>query len=409
MSNWLFILAQVRRQLWLTVSLYCASAVIAALLAVWLAPLVPFKFSVKLGSSAVDDILSVLATSMLTVATFSLTTLVTAYTSVGNSIARHAARLITSDSGVRNPLGSFVGSFLYAIVGLIAVHTGAYGAQGRVILLFATIGVLILVVIAMLRWIGQLSKLAQLETVVERVVTAIEDALDAPSLTIGGEAAPAGALEGFEPLMSETVGFVQNIDMRRLRRAAETEGFSIRVAAAPGDFVHPGEPLLWVSEKVSEKVDGILLRAVKIGPERTFDQDPRYGCRVLGEIVSRALSTGVNDPGAAREVIYRTASMLAEHPHTGRSEPNEGPVRPPRVDPRSLLAEIYDPVLRYGPTDYALHIDVQRALQALAMASGPAMKAAAKTYARQALQTVLSSVRDEAPRRALAEAGAWSR
>ena len=57
------------------------------------------------------------------------------------------------DTTTHNALATFIGSFLFSLVGLIALSTGVYGDQGRVLLFAVTIAVVILIVYTLLRWI----------------------------------------------------------------------------------------------------------------------------------------------------------------------------------------------------------------------------------------------------------------
>ena len=50
--------------------------------------------------------------------------------------------------------------------------------------------------------------------------------------------------------------------------------------------------------------------AFAIGDSRSYDQDPRFGLIVLGEIAAKALSPGVNDPGTAIQVIGAGVRLL---------------------------------------------------------------------------------------------------
>ncbi len=66
-------------------------------------------------------------------------------------------------------LATFIGSFLFSLVGIIALITGAYGETGRLVLFLVTIGVIILVVVTLLRWIDHLSRLGSVTETTERV------------------------------------------------------------------------------------------------------------------------------------------------------------------------------------------------------------------------------------------------
>ena len=407
MPVWLFVLLQLRRRLWLTSSLYCALGVVAALLAAHFGRYVPAEFPLQLGSDAVDDILSILASSMLAVTTFSLATLVTAYTSVVGNVAPHAAKLMVADGGVRNALATFIGAFLFAIVGIIAVHTGYYGAQGRVILFFFTLAVLGLVLVAMIRWVGQLSSLGQPGDVIDLVTAATAKALRSHATVRGraDDAPPEGALS----VHAAGIGFVQNIDLAALEQLADAYGAEIVVTARAGSFVHSGEPLMWVlGGSLSTACVGELRSKVTIGVERTLDQDPRYGLQVLGEIAARALSPGVNDIGIARDVITRASILLQTWIADGPAAPvaARGRVRMRPTMAAELLTEVFDPVARYGRSDARLQGELQDRLAALAGLGDEEMTAAAARLSQRALQRALAALGDEDDRAHLMRAAA---
>lgn len=409
MPNWLFLLQQLRRRLWVTVALYCALGVAASLISAELRDYVPAEFPLKLGSDSVDDILSILASSMLAVATFALTTLVTAYTSISANLSPRAALLLVGDSGVRNPLGTFVGAFIYSVVGIIAVHTGYYGAQGRVLLYFVTLAVLALVVLAMVRWIGQISSLAQSRNVIDRLVKAAQKALAAPTTQLEdddhGEARPPPP--GAATLQAHAVGFVQNIDVRRLNRLGTETKTTIRLEAAPGFFVHGGAPLMSI-EGPAPNAEGLrdLRAAISIGPARTFEQDPLFALEVLGEIAARALSPGVNDPGTAREVMHRTTVMLSKALEGDPPGPELRQVRLRTISCRAVLEAYLGPVARDGAGDPSLQLDLQAALCALAQSRRPQLGAAAAGFSQAALGAAMDVARAQDVRERLVRAAA---
>lgn len=411
MPRWLFHIVRRIRQLWLTVALYSLAGVLAALMAARFGRYVPADFPLKVGSDSVDDILSILASSMLAVVTFSLATLVAAYTSVVATVAPHAARLLVSDGVVRNALATFVGAFIYGIVGIVAVHTGYYGAQGRVILFFVTLVVLALVVLAMLRWIGQLSSLAQTQQVIDRVAVAVRSALAAPtSLRPLDLAAADGPPPRARPVTATAFGYVQNVDVRRLRRLVEAWGGQIHIEAIPGTLVHAGQPLLWLAgDSLPDDAPERARGAISIGLERTFEQDPRYGMRVLGEVAARALSPGVNDPGTARDVLARAVGLLEAWSSGGPKQRSDGGA--PRLTVRSLTlrelaSEALTPITRHGADDVALQVEFQRSLGALHSLGRPDASAAARAFSRLALAASLKGLDTRAERREVRVAAA---
>lgn len=400
MPNWLFHFARLSRRLWITVAFYSALGFATALLAAEFAPYVPSDFPLKLGSDSVDDILSILASSMLAVTTFALTTLVAAYTSVIANLSPRAAPLLVADGTVRNALATFVGAFIYSIVGIVAVHTGYYGAQGRVILFFVTLGVLLLVVLAMLRWIGKLSELAQAHSVIERIADLATTAMETESFRVLQVGEPPWAPPNpATPLQAETIGYVQNLDIDGLRHVARERSLIIHVHAIPGDFVHRGEALLWIQGDLDRAGEKILRSRVTIGAARTFDQDPLFGLQVLGEIAARALSPGVNDPGTAREVITRSVTAIDRGSRPQRTErPSAGELWVRPVAYETLLAEVFRPVIQHGAADLGLQLTVQAALRALTVSGVSNLEGAARAIGVTALAKALAAAQSDGDR-----------
>ena len=157
-SKWQWLLAQLTRTLWIRATLYVVLALAAALLAVLIERLLPGPLPVDIGADAVDRILDILASSMLAVTTFSLSVMVAAYSTATSNVTPRATRLLMQDTTTQNVLGTFIGAFLFSLVGLVALSTGAYGESGRVVLFAITLLVIALIVVTILRWIDHLSR-----------------------------------------------------------------------------------------------------------------------------------------------------------------------------------------------------------------------------------------------------------
>ena len=162
MNRWIFLFRRLSRQLWWRASLYAALGVIAALAGAWGAPFAPDVLAERFGGDSVEAVLTILASSLLAVATFSLGAMVTAYTSVSSAATPRAAALITGDESTQKALSTFVGAFLYAIVGVTAINAQYYGPGGRAIIFVFSLGVVALVAFRLLTWVSRLTSLARL-------------------------------------------------------------------------------------------------------------------------------------------------------------------------------------------------------------------------------------------------------
>ena len=369
-SRWKWLFGLMTRRLWFRATLISFLAVAAALLSLLISPYLPFGVSTKIGADSVDNILNIIASSMLAVTTFSLSTMVAAYSAATSNVTPRATKLLIEDSTTQNTLATFVGSFLYSLVAIITLSMGAYGERGRVVLFAVTVVVVILIVITLLRWIDYLLRLGRVGETTEVVEDAAMEAMKArrrlPNL--GGvpmgpdEPMPAGA----RPVFPDRIGYVQHIDIGALDAFAEGRQASVFIAALPGTFVHPGRPVAMFVGESDEEVGERVLDAFSVGDERSFDQDPRFGLCVMAEIASRALSPAINDPGTAIDVLGRAVRILAVW---AKSEPSD--VAYPHVHvPGLRLGELFDdlflPIARDGAANAEVQVRLQKALAALA-------------------------------------------
>ena len=60
----------------------------------------------------------------------------------------------------------------------------------------------------------------------------------------------------------------------------------------------------------SQRADAAALRAVRVGRERTFEQDPKYPIRLLVDVAVKALSSAINDPTTAVQTIDQLEDLL---------------------------------------------------------------------------------------------------
>ncbi|TXM71926.1 DUF2254 domain-containing protein [Methylobacterium sp. WL69] len=395
------------RRPWVRVALFSVAGVGAALASALLAPLIPPDLGKSIGADAVDQILSLLATSMLPVATFSLATLVQAYGGATNTATPRAVTLLMEDTRAQTAVGSFIGAFVYGVVGLIALKTHIYGEQGRVILFGLTLLVIALVVVTLVRWIDTLSHLGRVGETIDAIEAAARDAIrrraDAPHL--GGLPwcpAPAGATR----IVAADTGYVQHVDAAGLKAVAEADGLTVHVAALPGRFVHAGRLLAEIDGPTDAETRTRLAAAFVIGGRRTFDDDPRFGVIVLTEVASRGLSSAINDPGTVVDVLgalVRVLALWSERRAMAPAAPLHPRLRVPGITTDELFEDAFAPIARDGAGTVVVGLRLQKALSALHAIGDAEFARAARHHADLALvraEAVLSIPADLAVLRA---------
>ncbi|WP_232631259.1 DUF2254 domain-containing protein [Methylobacterium sp. Leaf118] len=419
MPRWRWFMAQLTRRLWVRATLIGLAGVLAAILAATVDRSLPWQVPGTISTDALDSLLTVIASSMLTVTTFSLSITVSAYGSATNNVTPRATTLLIEDGLTQTVLSTFLGSFLFGIVGLVVSKTGAYGEQGRTVLFVVTIAVIALIVVALLRWINHLTRLGRVGETTDRVEaaarTAIEARLRAPCLG-GRPLRDAGAIPGDAvPVSLEAIGYVQHIDMPALSTLCEAHGTEAFVRAVPGAFAFPDAPVAWIArpeaETDREALAKDIARTFTVGNARSFDQDPRFGLAVLSEIGSRALSPATNDPGTAIDVIGRSIRLLSLWARESAAAPDDEPRYPcvhiPPLAAADLMEDAFMLMARDGAGLIEVQLRIQKGLSALSRLGDAAFGEAARHQSRMALdraEAALALDADKARLRALLKA-----
>ena len=91
-QRWKWFLIRISKRPWFRASLFSVLGIATALVALAVAPYIPDDDPTRIGSDAVDNILNVLASSMLAVTTFSLSIMVAAYGSATSNVTRGPSR-----------------------------------------------------------------------------------------------------------------------------------------------------------------------------------------------------------------------------------------------------------------------------------------------------------------------------
>jgi uncharacterized membrane protein len=355
--------------MWFRAALVSAFGGALALAGALVGHTISYQFAATIGAKSVDGILTILASSMLAVTTFSLTAMVSAYSGATSTITPRAVQLLIDDSTAQNTLATFLGSFLFAIVGIIALSTGLYGETGRVILLAGTVAVIIFIVVTLLRWIEHITRFGRVSDTIDRVERAAIAAVDTipVPLALGTERTQPDA-RSMTPVMPKTMARVTHVDVAVLGKLAEAIGADIHVLALPGKLVEPERPIALVAGGCDDTAVDKVRQAFTLSHHRTFDHDPRFGLVVLSEIASRALSPAVNDPGTAIAVIEASARVmmrLADH-RTKEGAQLPARVHVPPIHFTELLDDWCRPIARDGAAIVEVGIRLQKALGALA-------------------------------------------
>ena len=264
-------------------------------------------------ADAARQILTTIAAAIITVVgvVFSiiLVTLTLASTQFGPRMLRNFIR----DRGTQVTLGTFVGTFVYAVLVLASIGVGSHGDFVPHIGVTVTLGLMVADLAVLIYFIHHTAVAIQLPQVIASIAADLAEAIKEQG---GGNPEPhpkAGpaAVEllarteaGGAALLAPASGYVQFIRHQALVRLATGADAVISLEHRPGHFIVRGHRFatVWPPE-AAPLVRQALGRAHVIGPYRTLSQDVSFGIDQLVEIGLRALSAAVNDTFTALTCI----------------------------------------------------------------------------------------------------------
>ncbi|MGD9902231.1 MAG: DUF2254 domain-containing protein [Vicinamibacterales bacterium] len=406
---------QLRQRLWVrplvfTVAAVGAVAVAAAADDVWSDVAVP-----RLAPETIEDLLAIIAASMLSVATLAVASMVAAYASASSSGTPRAFTLVVADDVTQTALSGFIGAYIFSLVALTAVKTRTYGPVGLAVTFGFTVVIFATVILLFLRWVDRIARLGRLGSTIDRVETAARAAIDERRRRprLGGTPVAAPWAES-TAIPGDRVGYVQSIDVAAVQACASDAGLHVRIDAVPGTFIAPGRALAWIDRAaVDPGIRDRIVAAFIVGADRTYEADPRFGLVVLGEIAARALSPGVNDPGTAIQIVGTLVRLFVRwvEPCEGADTVEFNRVAVPALEADDLFDDAFTAIARDGAAIVEVAVRLQKALGSLALVGGEPFRRAARRHAALALaraESALTLAADLAEVRAVASGSGGS-
>jgi len=240
-----------------------------------------------------------------------------AFVMVEFSAVAYSPRLVlwvSRDPVIWHSIGIFTATFLYAIGAMAWVDRDGSGKvpffSGWLVILLMLASVAIF--IALIQRIGLLQVNRMLYFTGDlgrRVIEQMYPPLETPaSMVLPDELARIPITQTV--VHSGGPQALQAIDVEALMALATQAVATVEVVASVGDTLITGLPLLRVFGGNHIVNDETWRKAFETGPERTFEQDPKYAIRLLVDIAIKALSPAINDPTTAVQALDQIQDHL---------------------------------------------------------------------------------------------------
>ena len=253
------------------------------------------------------QVLSAIAAGVITVAGVVFSVTIVVLTLASQQFGPRMLRNFIRDLGTQVSLGTFVATFVYAVLALGSISSA--GPAEFVPHLTITVCLLLLLVdvVVLIYFIHHIAVTIQLPQVMASISKDLHAAIDIqfPPAADGphaGDRTSADVVEASRRLADDgvtvaarTSGYLQFVRHERLVATATDNDAVVQLLYRPGHFVTAGLPMARVWPPDAAASLEAMERGHVAGPYRTLSQDPVFAIDQLVEIAIRALSMAVND------------------------------------------------------------------------------------------------------------------
>jgi len=272
-------------------------------------------------------VLTAIAAAVITVVGVVFSIVIVALTLTSTQFGPRMLRNFIRDRGTQVTLGTYVATFVYAVLTLGSVGQGAHGNFVPHISVTVTLALMLVDLAVLIYFLHHIAIQIQLPQVIAGIAGDLQKAIELQTgdPSEGADAELASALianmdgQG-EVVIAPRSGYLQYLEHPTLVSIAAEVGAVIHVLFRPGHFIVQGQEYatVWPPE-AAFGVRRELAGAHVTGPYRTLAQDVSFGIDQLVEIGIRALSSAVNDTFTALTCIDWIGDSL--YKITGRWQP----------------------------------------------------------------------------------------
>lgn len=277
-----------------------------------------------------------IASTMVTVIALVLGLTVVALQLASTQFSPRLLRNFLRDLTNRLTLSTFVATFAYSTAGLYTVGISAghrtddyprLAVSGALLLIFLSMVMLVFFVHHLAHSIQVDSVMQSVERATLHVIShslvegsAPQDPPNDPPQDPPNDPPqdPPQRPAGATAVLAPRSGYLQTLHPEVLVATLADHDLTATLVPMMGEHVVAGAPLLWAWPARGEGTGGHAgpLRAaaqhsIRLGYERTLEQDVAFGVRQLADVASKALSPAVNDPYTAVQAVDHLSVVLA--------------------------------------------------------------------------------------------------
>lgn len=320
------------------------------------------------------SILSTFIGGIISLTVFSFTMVMVVLNQASANFSPGLLPNLTANKSHQIILGIYIGTLLYCII--ILISHGSYGGDSNQLglsTMFSTV-LGVLCIGFFIFFIHNISQAVQIQNIIKKIFKKSCKYLERE---LQNEEPVSGEFLQYtywKEIKSDKTGYYKGMDISLLKDSFKNKKNQIEILPYIDQHIWKGEPLLRVKEPISEEEIEFLLFSVDISSTRHNVDSSTGGIIKLMEVVVKAMSPGINDPGTAIEAtnkigqrIHKLLQLAPKYIH--KDENCELCVIRNNIGPHEVLRKIIEPIRYYCKQDNAVSYELAKALKYIAHSS----------------------------------------
>jgi len=303
-------------------------------------------------------ILSAFISGLISMIVFSFSMVMLLLSQASSNYSPRLLPGLISDKNHQIILGIYLATILYCILILFSIQpTGdQYQVPGFSVLL----GILgtIISISAFIYFIHNISQSIQINNILERVYTSAKKLLQTLIENESKINSAFPSTKDWNVYHTEKSGYLQDLSDSLLIDICVQEDIKLRFLPVKGQFILSGSPLFMSNKKLEDKIVKDILAALEFSRNELVRNNYVLAFKQITEIIIKAMSPGINDPGTAINgidyLIELFALRLKKKDNSLISNKNEVYIKVSTVKFEDLLYNVMASIRTYCKQDIIL-------------------------------------------------------
>lgn len=301
-------------------------------------------------------VLSSLVSALLTITTFTFSTILTVFTLYHNSFTPRSVENFLNKKITMKVLGIFIGGFVYCLVSLNFMNAG----EDERLVIAGTVGVIyaiwgaIYFVVFVQNVLDGMSYTNLIEEISNHTEELIKKEIEDRNFDYVNE---DEWTNNQAPIFAKKTGYLEIINIEKIKKLIEEKDIVFTIVPSIGDFVVENTVIGYFSTKdIDEDTKEKVATQFMFTEKRIAEEDYKEGIRKITEIATRALSPGINDPNTCIHCIRKICILLSllatvdKHYHFIKTEKLARIYYTSKTF-KETMVEYFTPLLTYGDSD----------------------------------------------------------